>query len=58
MCDVPVVGRGAGESAAIGLVSGGKAFVNMKPALRHTTTSAFKGPKGAALRKEGGRSKI
>ena len=35
----------AGESAAIGSVSGGKVFVNMKPALRHTTTSAFKGLK-------------
>lgn len=35
----------AGESAAIGSVSGGKVFINMKPALRHTTTSAFKGMK-------------
>ena len=35
----------AGESAAIGSVSGGKIFVNMKPVLRHTTTSAFKGLK-------------
>ena len=33
----------AGESAAVGSVSGGKVFVNMKPALRHTTTSAFRG---------------
>ena len=43
----------AGESAAIGSVSGGKVFVNMKPALRHTTTSAFKG-----LRLEGELPKV
>ena len=35
----------AGESAAIGSVTGGKVFVNMKPVLRHTSTSAFKGLK-------------
>ena len=38
----------SGESAAIGSVTGGKVFVNMKPVLRHTSTSAFKG-----LRKTG-----
>ena len=43
----------AGESAAIGSVSGGKVFVNMMPALRHTTTSAFKG-----LRLEGELPKV
>ena len=43
----------AGESAAIGSVSGSKVFVNMKPALRHTTASAFKG-----LRLEGELPKV
>ena len=43
----------AGESAAIGTVSGGKVFVNMKPALRHTTTSVFRG-----LRLEGALPKV
>ena len=43
----------AGENAAIGSVSGGKVFVNMKPALRHTANSAFKG-----LRLEGELPKV